>query len=130
MGACYSVALKAKLLDESGAIKALQEHIANDTGVNYSLDDLAKEGTTTETFDGLMRIFLAGWKICPFTVETDKDFVIYTNDFDASYGWEMVMIDMFYTLTPFLDNKSEFIIDIDDEYDRFIIRNGKCVQLH
>lgn len=130
MGACYSVALKVKLLDEPGAIKALQEHIENDTGVNYSIDDFASQGATTETFDGLMKIFLAGWEGLSFEVSESNGFTLYTNDFDASYGWECVMIDMFYTLTPFIANKSEFVIDVDNDYDRLVVRNGKCVQVH
>ena len=130
MGACYSVALKVKLLDELGAIKALQHHIANDTGANYSLEDFAKQGVTTETFNDLMKIFLAGWKSQPFEISVSGKFTVYTNDFDASYGWEGVMIDMFYVLTPFVANGSELVIDIDNEYDRLIVRNGKCVQIH
>ena len=130
MGACYSVALKVKLLDEPGAIKALQEHITNDTGVNYSIDEFASQGATTETFDGLMKIFLAGWEGLSFEVSKSNGFTLYTNDFDASYGWELVMMDMFYALTPFIANKSEFVIDVDNDYDRLVVRNGKCVQIH
>ena len=62
MGACYDVILRVKIYDEGGAINALNELIKNDTRTNYNLEKYAEQGITTETFDDLMRIFLAGRK--------------------------------------------------------------------
>lgn len=129
MGACYSVTVKVNVLDEPGAIKALNEHIVNDTGVDYSLDRCAAEGVTTETFDGLMRILLAECQRKVTTYQHGK-FTLYDNDFDASYGWERVMMEWFEVLAPFLANGSQMLIYPDEDYDKLVIKNGKCVQIH
>ena len=52
MGACYSVELKVNVLDMSGAIKALNEHIVNDTSVDYSLDEYAEMVAAANDIDG------------------------------------------------------------------------------
>ena len=130
MGACYSVELKVKVLDEQGLVKALNEHITNDTGVNYSLDRYAEQGITTETFDDLMRIFFAGWKHQEVTITPKRIYTYYENDFDASYGWESVMMEMFEVITPYVKDGSELTIYPDEDYDKLVVRNGKCIQLH
>lgn len=130
MGACYSVVLKVNVIDESGAIKALNDHIANDTRTDYSLEKYAAQGVTTESFNNLMRIFLAGWIGHWVEIYTKNGFTIYESDFDASYGWERVLMEMFETLVPFVKNGSELLIYIDSDYDKLVIKNGKCVQIH
>lgn len=130
MGACYSVRLKVKVLDEPSAIKALNDHISNDTRADYSLDRYAKQGIAPDTFNNLMRIFLAGWAGHWVEIYPEKGFTVYENDFDASYGWERVMMEMFETLAPFVKNGSEMLIYVDNDYDKLVIKNGKCVQTH
>lgn len=130
MGACYSVELKVKVTDTQAAVKALNEHISNDKRTNYSLEKYAEQGITTETFDDLMRIFLAGWKRQEVKIENYDGFTTYSNDFNASYGWESVMMEMFETLTPFLENESKLLIYPDFIYDELIVENGECVQIH
>ena len=131
MGACYYVKLKVKVKDEQGAILALNEHIKNDKRTDYSLDKYAEQGITTETFDDLMRIFLAGWKGQEVEITKEKNgFTKYVNGFDASYGWESVMMEMFDTLAPYLKDGSEFLIYPDSDYDKLIVQNGVSVQLH
>ena len=129
MGACYSVTVKVNVLDEPGAIKTLNEHIANDIGTDYSLDKYAANGITTETFDGLMRILLAGVQHEVAIYQHGK-FTLYDNDFDASYGWERIMMEWFELLAPFLADKSQLLIYPDEDYDKLVIKNGKCVQIH
>ena len=129
MGACYSVNVKVHLVDEAGAIKALNEHIVNDTRTDYSLDKYAAQGATTETFDDLMRILLAEIQ-GDISIEQDGKFTIYDNGFNASYGWERVMIEWFDVLAPFLADGSQMLIYPDEDYDKLVIKNGKCVQIH
>lgn len=128
MGACYSVYLKVDLIDEEGAIKALNEHMAKG-GADYSLEEYAHIGATPDTFDGLMKILFAEAQRKVDIFDYGR-FRIYENDFDASYGWEGVMMDWFHVLAPFLKNGSELIIYPDNGYDKLVIRNGKCVQIH
>ena len=129
MGACYSVTLKVNVLDMPGAIKALNEHIVKDTSVDYSLDEYAAEGITTETFDDLMKILLADLQQGIFVYQEGK-FTIYESDFNASYGWERIMMEWFEVLAPFLANGSQMLIYPDSDYDKLVIKNGKCVQIH
>ena len=129
MGACYSVELKVKVLDIPGAIKALNEHIVNDTSADYSLEEYAECGITTETFDDLIKILLADLQQPVSVFQTGK-FVTYLNAFDASYGWERIMMEWFETLTPFVANGSKLLIYPDEGYDKLVIKNGKCVQIH
>ena len=129
MGACYSVDLKVNVLDMPGAIQALNEHMANDTSADYSLEEYAEHGITTETFDDLIRILLAELQR-PVIIYKKGKFTIYSNDFDASYGWERVMMEWFEVLAPFLANGSQMLIYPDEDYDKLVIKNGKCVQMH
>lgn len=131
MGACYYVILKVKVLDEQGAIKALNKFIASiSKGVDYSLDKYAQQGVTTETFDDLMKIFLAGWKHQELTITPKRIYTYYENDFDASYGWESVMMNMFEVIAPYLKDNSELLIYPDEDYDKLIVKNGQCIQIH
>ena len=130
MGQCYSVTLTVALLDEKGAVEALNAHMRADKSAYYALELYAEQGIYTETFDDLMRIFLAGWKGQEVTIERDQEYTYYSNDFHATYGWEPVMMKMFQVLTPFLKDGSELLIYPDDDYDRLIVKDGKCVQVH
>lgn len=129
MGACYSVDLKVNFIDEEGAVKALNEHMVNDTRADYSLEKYANIGVTPDTFDGLMKILLAEAQR-KVVIYEHEGFKFYENDFDASYGWEGVMMDWFNVLAPFLKNGSELLIYPDSDYDKLVIKNGKCIQIH
>ena len=130
MGACYYVKLKVNVINETGAINALNEYISKSTYVNFSLDKYAAQGITTDTFDDLMKIFLAGWKHQELVIEKRQMYTYYSNDFDASYGWESVMMDMFEVITPYISDGSEILIYPDNDYDRLVVRNGECIQTH
>lgn len=130
MGACYSVTLKAKIKDEKGVVKALNEFIKNDNKTDYSLDLYKAQGIGTETFDDLMRIFLAGWKHQEVDITEKEGFRVYANDFNASYGWEGVMIRMFHEIVSFLEDGSELLIYPDSSYDLLSVECGEVIQLH
>ena len=129
MGACYSVNVKVCVVDEAGAIKALNKLIENSKNVNYSLDKYASIGVTPDTFDGLMRILLAEAQQ-DISISKKRKYTTYDSCFNASYGWEGVMMDWFETLAPYLADGSQMLIYPDEDYDKLVIRNGKCVQIH
>ena len=129
MGACYSVNVKVNLIDEIGAINALNKHIKKDKGVNYSLDRYAEIGATTDTFDGLMKILLAEVQ-SKVSIVKKRKYAYYDNCFCASYGWEYIMIDWFKVIAPYLADGSQMLIYPDEDYDKLVIKNGKCVQIH
>lgn len=131
MGACYYVMCKVKFRDKEGAINILKQFIS-DTSKKYSynLNEFAKLGIGTETFDDLMRIFLAGYKNQEVKIYDDVyGLRVYQNSFNASYGWEMVLIEMFYALSPYLEDDSMLKIYPDYQYDLFVMENGECVRI-
>ena len=119
MGACYSVELKVNIKDEKGVIEALNNHMNNDTSAVYNY-------TTVETFDDLMRVLLADHQR-KVDIYKEKKWCYYENDFDASYGWERVMLEWFEVMAPFLSNGSKIIICPDDGIDEVVVRDGKCI---
>ena len=131
MGACYSVELRMKCRDERRTVAALQKFIReNPVNADFSLAKYAEEGVGTETLDDLMRIFLAGWKSQPVRKENEGDgFTAYSNGFTASYGWERVMIDMFFAVGETLCDGSELNIDCDDGVDQVVVEDGSVTQL-
>ena len=131
MGACYYVILKVKVRDEQCAITALNRLIKKDINTNYSLNRYAEQGIKTEKYDDLMRIFLASWKGQEMKIrDVDDCYKTYENSFNASYGWEIVMIEAFEILSSYLDDGSELLIYPDQGYDKMVVKNGKCVQVH
>ena len=130
MGACYSVSLEIKLKDEKGAIQALNESIRNDPSTNYNLDKYAAEGIGTETFDDLMRIYLAGWKNQEVRISEEDGFVVYENDFNASYGWETVLINMFDVLAPYCEDGTEMHMCPDSGRTVLVVRDGEAVRFY
>lgn len=131
MGAVYHVEAKIKLKDEQAAITALNQHIKNDTRTEYNLKTFEKYGIVPDTFDHLMRIFLAGYREGSFRITKQKPVVYYyQNSFEASYGWESVLVEMFQTLTPYIDNGSFLKIWPDNGYTRLVIRDNKCIRMN
>jgi hypothetical protein len=129
MGACYSVTVKVNVTDMKEAVDALNHHITSDSRTSYNLEKYANIGVTTTNFDDLMRILLADIQ-GPVSINQNGKFRIYDNCFNASYGWESVMMEWFEVLAPFLADGSEMLIYPDSDYDKLVIRNGKCVQIH
>ena len=126
MGQCYSVEIKARFRDEDGAKKALQAKLDRheEDFVNYNLDHFTGElGLSTDNLHDLMGIFFGGWKgkLEPSTTD-DWEYA----DFDASYGWESLMMDAFEVIAPYLADGSVIKIYPDSGCDHGTVRNGKC----
>ena len=132
MGAVYSVNLK-KAYRNKQAEKAVFEKLndfVNTYEANFHKDTFEKEGVDLSTADGLIQVCLAGFQSNSYNVEELDGFAVHTNDFAASYGWERVMLDMFALIAPYFKDNSTFTIDIDNEYDSLIVKDGKAKQLH
>jgi len=131
MGDCYSVCLLAKLKDEKAAcdaLRALIDRKGNDGRANFSLGQYAEQGITPDNFDGLMQIFFAEWKGQRVEiVKHDDGFTTYENGFNASYGWGLVLEDMFDVLAPFLAEGSAFYVDADETYLDYEMLDGEAV---
>lgn len=136
MGACYDVQLKMRFNDtknaQEKAVAALQAYITehDGKGILFGLDRFEKDGITPDSLEGLLKIFLCGSNYWHPELKYGRKWIHYYNGFDASYGWESVMMDMFETIAPYLAEKSEIKIWPDEDYDHMVIKNGKCKQVH
>lgn len=134
MGACYDARVKIAIKKgkENNAVSTLRSYIEKHDGhgIIFNLDKFASEGTTPDTLEGLLKIFLCGTDYWNPVIKHGRKWLHYYNGFDASYGWESVMMEMFEVLAPFLENKSEMYIYPDEDYDHIVVKNGRCVQEH
>lgn len=127
MGASYSVDLTVSLTDEQRAAEIVRKFI-QDSNAEFHLDDFNAIGIDTGTFDDLIRIVLASWESTPVKIEQIDDYRKYSNDFDASYGWESVVIDVFEALVSVLRDGSTLDLSADNECVRYIVTDGEVVQ--
>ena len=127
MSACYSVnvELRVKKDCEEKVIETLQNKIkrAKEENVDYGLKEIPN------TLKELLGVFFVSHGDY-YNYKQVGTWYMIDSAFNASYGWESVMITMFKEITPYLENKSELYIDIDNDYDRLVIRKGQCVQTH
>lgn len=131
MGACYDVTFTLRICNHNAAVDVMKKYILNAPNVDFSLEDYKKDGVGLESLSDLMRIILAGRKSSNFCEKvTTAGTLIYTNCFEASYGWERVMIDIFYDLAPYLYNYSTLYIGIDNDYDSFLVDWHEVKQTH
>ena len=126
MGQCYSVEIKARFTDEDGAKKALQAKLDRheEEYVAYNLPHFTEElGMSTDNLHDLMGIFFGGWKgkLEPSTTD-EWEYA----DFDASYGWESVMMEAFEVIAPYLADGSVIKIYPDSGCDHGTVIKGKC----
>lgn len=130
MGACYNVQLLYKVKDETKAKDALLNFV-NTTKANFHLDTFKKQGVDTDSLRGLIQVILAGYERTPYRdIEQRGGFRFATNDFNASYGWEILLIDFFKALAPHLEDGSKIYIEPDDDWSEYVIENGTVKQTH
>lgn len=127
MGQCYSVYLKVKFEDEQGAVKAVQQRLE---GMGEDLEELSREtGLDYGTIDGILRHYYASWENGhKWTQTTDPE--VLSGDFNATYSWESVMMEVFQLMAPYLKDGSTLKIYPDSSYDLLEVRDGVAVQLH
>ena len=105
MGACYSVEMQVSFAtkeNEEKAAEILNEFVHSERA-NFSLDHWKKIGGTLDTFDDLVKLIFAGHQNPDhYDLDVDENWHRHrhAHDFDASYGWEGVMIDMFKLIAP------------------------------
>jgi len=125
MGQTYAVSLKVGFLNKELAATALRSKLerAEKEHVNYDLDHYRDElGIGTDKIEDLLKIFFGGWygNLRP---EGDDERCI-GSFFDASYGWESVMMDAFDLIAPYLEDGSEIEIYPDHGVDLGYVENG------
>ena len=127
MSACYSVNVELRVKEdcEEKIIKTLQDKIkrAKEEMVDYGIEEIPN------TLKELLGIFFVSHGDY-YNYKQVGTWYWVDSSFNASYGWESVMINMFEEIAPYLENKSELYIDIENDYDKIIIKNGKAIQKH
>lgn len=130
MGQTYSVYIKLRFRDEEGAKKALVDKIARAERENVSYDieglEVKHQFDLTNTLD-LLSVFFCGWGDRLQRNTTDPG--VLHSGFDASYGWEKVMMDAFDEIAEYLYNGSWIRIYPDSGKDLAIVRGGRAVWL-
>lgn len=126
MGQTYDVNLRVRFKDEDGAKKALFAKIARgrQEHVLYDMQGLRMKGFDFDNIWDLMSVFFCGWG--QRLKETANKDWLYCG-FDASYGWEQVMMDAFDKIAPYLEDGSEIKIYPDCGCDHGIVKNGKVI---
>lgn len=126
MGQTYDVNLRVRFKDEAGAKSALFAKIgrANEEHVIYDMQGLRLKGFDFEKIWDLMSVFFCGWG--EKLKETANKGWLYSC-FDASYGWENVMMDAFDKIAPYLDDGSEIKIYPDSGCDYGYVENGEVI---
>lgn len=131
MSACYAINLDIYVKNENNIIKKLTEKIAKDEASEHAHYQSSPDESTT--LREMLAIFLASNQNnyeFEERVEGKEHHVIASSFFNASYGWEIVLIEMFKTIVDDLKDGSGLIIDIENDYDKFIVKDGKVIQLH
>ena len=136
MGQYYDVKIKLKFRDgekdELRTVKAMQKYIEkyDGKGVKFNLDEWRKEDNNLNTLEDMLRVFFGGWNCWDFEMKQGRKWLKVQNGFDASYGWESIMLDIFDVISSFLEDGSELWIYPDSDYDHLIVKEGKCVTVH
>ena len=130
MGACYTVRVYLLCHDDSFLVNATKNFVKAWGGEavfpEIEIVDLTTALQVIFTKRGLYK--------------TDEDTRIecyhfpedrcWESDFDASYGWEIVMVEWFKYVAPYHVDGSELYIAPDTDWDELIIKNGQCIQTH
>lgn len=131
MSACYAINLDIYVKNEDNIIKKLTDKIAKDEASDHARYQSSPDESTT--LKEMLAIFLASnQKGYEFEEkwEGKEHHVIASSYFNASYGWEIILIEMFKAIVDDLKDGSGLIIDIENDYDKFIVKDGKVIQLH
>lgn len=123
MGQTYDVNLRVRFKDEKGAKRALENKVSKgrQEHVLYDMQGLRMLGFDFDDVWDWMSVFFCGWG--QKLKETANADWLYSG-FDASYGWEQVMMDAFEKIAPYLEEGSEIKIYPDSGCDHGIVNNG------
>lgn len=123
MGQTYSVYLNIRVKDEKKAAQALRDKIARaeQEKVQYYLEHYKDIGIGTDTLHDLLRIFFGGWE---GKLRKTRNGAL-ESGFDASYGWEGVMMGAFDAIGPHLEDESTLDIWPDSGRDQAVVVDGQ-----
>ena len=120
MGAVYDVNMEIKYNSKKKIIKATKDFMKNRKyarfehyGDHRTLVGYIKDIITDREFD---------------ISYNDDGYEFYESHFDASYGWESVMVDWFKSIAAFLDDNSYIKIFTDSGRRYLYVKNGEAME--
>lgn len=132
MGDCYSVELRVKLRKstKSNMQKLLRQWMRdvasplakeNDDRriyvVRWPLSASRKAGIRPDSFAGICKILLAFHQGDAKHIVDEEGFDLFRSGFNASYGWNSVMVEAFFKMSWALEEGSYLEIDRDEGHE-------------
>lgn len=139
MGDCYSVELKVKVNRERSTVSNLQklmrewmrdEEKREDgrPGTDWDLAEMRRAGLRPDSLSGFCKILLA-FHQGDGRHERDADgFDVFRSGFNASYGWNGVMVRAFFKMSWALEEGSRLWINRDSGTEQYevVYENGEA----
>lgn len=126
MGDCYSVELRVKLRKstKSDMQKLLRQWMRDEAkgtdarpGVDWNLAERRRHGIRPDSFAGICKILLAFHQGDARHVVDGEGFDLFRSGFNASYGWNSVMVNAFLKMAWALEEGSYLEIDRDEGHE-------------
>ena len=128
MGAVYCITSKIKIKDEKDFISKGKEFIET-YKANFGLEKQAQLGNTTENVRGIIGIVFVDLGGSLFTYKEDGAQISFSSGFNASYGWERVMIDFFEAVSSTLEAGSKLTIEPDSGFDVLTVLEDGSIRI-
>lgn len=119
MGAVYDVELRLMYADEKSASLALSKYLDKcvESGVKFATPK------DKSSISSMIAMFLAEHQ-GGFDATIDKS-EAYISGFTATYSWSEILDGMFDSLLPYLHDGSYYYQSCDEDYDEYIVKEGK-----
>lgn len=128
MGAVYCITSKIKIKDTNGFIAKGKKFIET-YNADFNLDRQAKRGHTTNTIKGIIGIVFVDLGGSLFIYKEEGAQISFSSGFNASYGWEQLMIDFFTEVSPTLEAGSKLIIEPDSDFDVLTVLEDGSIRI-
>jgi hypothetical protein len=132
MGDCYSATLYVKVAKGSkknlaAIMRQWMREEAKSTdghlGVDWNLAEYRRHGIRPDSFSGICKILLAFHQGNARHLTDEDGFDLYRSGFNASYGWNRVMVGAFFKMAWALEEGSYLEIDRDEGHDIYEVKH-------
>lgn len=132
MGDCYSATLYVKVAKGSktnlaAIMRQWMREMAKTTdgrlGVDWNLAEYRRHGIRPDSFSGICKILMAFHQGNARHLVDEDGFDLYRSGFNASYGWNSVMVNAFFKMAWALEEGSYLEVDRDGGYDIYEVKH-------
>jgi hypothetical protein len=136
MGDCYSATLYVKVAKGSkknlaAVMRQWMRDEAKGTdghlGVDWNLAEYRRHGIRPDSFASVCKILLAFHQGDAQHIVDGEGFDLYMSGFNASYGWNRVMVEAFFKMAWALEEGSYLEIDRDEGHDIYEVEHDNEV---